>query len=146
MRRFWRIWVVWCVALVALLGCSDDDGDGGGADGVATFRFSIRHDPTGAEDFIAETSDLVVIDSCRAQLALPAENRLVHVHGPIARAEAGENLSWSWRFVPDKWHLAPFSMELCDGNPSGVESDVGYWVDTIGVFCPWNSYVAEEMP
>ena len=133
-------------ALWSLAGCSDDRGGGNDAGMMTTFRFAVRHDPTGAEDFLARTSDPVVIDSCRSQLARPVEDRLDHIHGPIARARPGENLSWSWRFVPDEWDLAAFSIELCDGNPSAVEANIDYWVDTVRVFCPWNSYVAEELP
>lgn len=138
------IWIG--LAVFALVGCSDDNGGAGDTNGMATFRFSVRHDPTGAEDFIAQTSDPAVIDSCRAQLARPEAQRLDHIHGAIARVDGGSNLFWSWRFVPGEWHLAAFSIELCDGNPSAVEADLDYWVDTLGVFCPWNSYVAEEIP
>ena len=105
-----------------------------------------RADPTGLEDFIAVTSAPAVIELARTQLTLPAEERTLHIHGPIARGDGGHNLSWGWHFAPDEWNLVQFSMELCDGVPSAVEADIEHWVDTIGVFCPWNSYVEEEMP
>ncbi len=133
------------LALFPLLGCSDDDGPGG-RNGSAIFRFGIRHDPVGVEDFIAVTSDPDVIELARAQLALLAEDRTLHIHGPIARGGGGHNLSWGWHFVPGEWGMVQISMELCDGNPSAVEADIDTWVDAIGVFCPWNSYVKEEIP
>jgi len=129
-----------------LFGCSDDENGGAADDRLATFRFSLRVDPAGAEDFIAQTRDPFVIDSCRAELSRPKENRLTHIHGVIARTNGGKNLAWSWRFVPGEWRLVDFSMELCDGLPSQVEARTGYWIDTLQVFCPWNSYVAEELP
>jgi hypothetical protein len=128
-----------------LVGCSDTDGTGARDDSV-TFRFTIRHDTTGAEDFIALTADSAVIAAARSELALAPEERMLHIHGPIERVDGGRNLSWKWRFTPGEWKLVHFSMELCDGNPSWVEAEIDYWVDTIGVFCPWNSYVEEEVP
>lgn len=135
-------------ALIAI-GCSDESGPGPGGnepDSLVAFRLSIRHDPTGTEDFIAATSDSAVIETARAQLALPAGERTLHIHGPIAKGDGGHNLTWGWHFTPGQWDLVQLSMELCDGNPSAVEAQIDYWVDTIGVFCPWNSYIEEEAP
>jgi hypothetical protein len=42
--------------------------------------------------------------------------------------------------------LTEFAIELCDGNAVLVSQDVDYWVDTVGQFCPWDSYVAREEP
>lgn len=138
-----------CLSLFLIIGCSDSGGPGPCGcepDSSVTFRFAIRHDPTGTEDFVAVTSDSAVIAIARAQLLLPPEDRTLHIHGPIARGDGGHNLSWGWHFTPDSWNLVQLSMELCDGNPSAVEADIDTWVDTIGVFCPWNSYVEEEVP
>ena len=140
-RAAWLSFLV----LISLFGCSDDDGPAGG-NGSVMFRFGIRQDDVGAEDFIAMTSDPEVIEMARAQLVLPTEERLLHIHGPIARGDGGHNLSWGWHFVPGEWDLVEISMELCDGNPSAVEADIDTWVDAIGVFCPWNSYVKQEIP
>ena len=133
------------LAFLWLFGCSDEDGPAGG-NGAVMFRFGIRQDDVGTEDFIAMTSDPEVIERSRAQLKLALEERTLHIHGPIARGDGGHNLSWGWHFVPGEWKLVEISMELCDGNPSAVEADIDTWVDAIGVFCPWNSYVKEEIP
>jgi len=42
--------------------------------------------------------------------------------------------------------LAETSIELCDGTPRMVENDIGYWVDKVGHFCPWQSYAVSELP
>ena len=44
----------------------------------------------------------------------------------------------------DEWTLTEFAIELCDGNAVLVSQDVDYWVDTVGQFCPWGSYAANE--
>ena len=33
------------------------------------------------------------------------------------------------------------SIELCDGCPSFVESDLDYWIDVVSSYCPWSSEV-----
>ena len=55
------------------------------------------------------------------------------------------NTGWSWHFTGDV-ALAELSIELCDGRPSMVEADLGYWLRTVGSFCPWGSYVYAELP
>jgi hypothetical protein len=85
-----------------------------------------------------------VIQRVRADLVLPLQDRDRHINGPIDRGDGGHNQPWTWHFVPDQWDLVELSMELCDGNPTDVENDPDYWVDTVGVFCPWSARVVEE--
>lgn len=33
------------------------------------------------------------------------------------------------------------AIELCDGLPSDVESNLDYWVDTVRYFCPWSGKI-----
>jgi hypothetical protein len=41
--------------------------------------------------------------------------------------------------------LAAVNVEVCDGLSSHVESNLSYWVDTVGTFCPWSAYVDREL-
>ena len=122
-----------------------------GCDGASTeprrsgrFLFQIRgygH----AGQFIAETSDAQVLQEVRQQLALPADRRHLHINGAIARTNSGQNLNWHWQFVPSEWRLAEISAEVCDGSPEMVEADLAYWIDRVGRFCPWQSFVFSEL-
>ena len=91
----------------------------------------------GDEDFVALTADPDVIAACAAELALPEEDRTLFPSGPIDTGDGGHNLGWSWHFVPSEWELAYASYPECDGLPSDVEADPGYWIDEVGGFCPW---------
>jgi hypothetical protein len=124
----------------AALGC---DRDGGLApDERAEFLFALR----GLEDrFVAVTSDSSVIEKARAQLQRPVAQRELFISGSIARGNGGHNLDWSWHFVPDQWDLVEVAVEVCDGTPQEVEADLDYWVDQLGRFCPYRSYVAAEL-
>ena len=55
--------------------------------------------------------------------------------------------AWSWH-VTDFVDFAEFTIELCDGWPTGVENDVNGWIqNTGGVICFWSySVVAEVLP
>jgi hypothetical protein len=104
----------------------------------------MHGDGSGEQDFRAATSDAEVIAMVRDQLVLPENERNLFIIGPIDRGNDGHNLDWNWHFVLDQWTLTEFAIELCDGNAVLVSQDVDYWVDTVGQFCPWGSYVARE--
>ena len=106
------------------------------------FEFIVPSDP--AEYFIAQTSDPDVISLIENQLLLPLEERNYHIHGPIDHGNGDHNLNWSWHFVPDQWSMVETSAEVCDGCPHMVESDLTYWIHTVGLFCPWSSKVTRE--
>lgn len=144
--------VVPCVLLViasaALFSsCSDERAPQDLAKEVG-FRFGIHFDSTGAEDFIAVTADENLIQKAREQLLLDPSQRILHIHGPIARGNGGHNLGWKWHFVPSEWALVEESVEVCDGIPSAADAWIENLPDTVDaiLFCPFASYVKEEVP
>jgi hypothetical protein len=101
----------------------------------------------GQQDFLASTRDPAVIRQARSQLQLAEGLRTRHVNGRIVFATNGGNLGWGWRFASGEWSLADVSVEVCDGRPEDIEQDMNYWLNTVGRFCPWGSYVmAETVP
>lgn len=94
---------------------------------------------------IAATSDPDLIAELLEQLSLPEEERNKHINGKIADGTSYNNQQWSWHFEPDEWALAEMSAELCDGMPIHIEENKTYWLDTVGYFCPWASYVKREI-
>lgn len=43
-----------------------------------------------------------------------------------------------------RWHLrnvrlVEATIELCDGRPSDLDSNLTYWVDTVKRYCPWGA-------
>lgn len=110
----------------------------------AYFLFGMVGDSTGAEDFVAVTSDSVVVETARQLLRLPAGERQRHAHGFIRAGSGGVNLDWNWHFIPDQWDLVEMSVEVCDGRPSFVHNYLDEWLE-LGYFCPWGSYIKEEL-
>jgi hypothetical protein len=146
MRNFGKIFLLFVFALLILLSCNGHDPIEiiDNHDHTRTFLFAIRgYGPE--ERFAAKTSDPDLLQIIDDQLSLPESKRLLHIHGTIDWGNGGHNLNWSWHFVPDEWVLAEFSIELCDGIPSYVENDLKYWIETVGSFCPWSSYVLTEL-
>jgi hypothetical protein len=136
---------VLALALVVSLGSCGDEEHTGGLQREVTFRFSMRGDTLGTEDFVAVTADETVIARARAELLLPMDQRIYHIHGVIGLGNGGHNLDWSWHFFPEQWALVEESIEVCDDKPSAVEASIGSWRDTVRIFCPLVSYVSAEV-
>lgn len=62
-------------------------------------------------------------------------------NGRVVR-ETGVNEGWSWSIDPLDFEFADVTTEVCDGNPSDVESgDL-----TSDRYCPWSARVVEIEP
>jgi hypothetical protein len=131
--------------LMMFWGCDSDNGSDKNDAGEKMYRFSMHFDQTGTEDFIAKTSDPELIDKITAELQNPPDQRFLHIHGRIDRGNNAYNLDWSWHFIPGEWDLAEMSIEVCDGTPSYVEENLDEWLSMQDAFCPWDSYVKEEV-
>lgn len=138
------------LALMVLPTCNDDDQPQ--PECSLTFTndtrfFEFAHRSSDAT-YIAWTSDTSVINDVLEQLQLPEDQRSKHINGEIERLPEGcesVNEPWSWYFPAGKWSLAEFSIEVCDGNPQYVEDNIGEFVDNVGRYCPWSSYVNREI-
>jgi hypothetical protein len=131
------------MALVLLLfsGCDDVDDAGG----EIRFLFEMQAEGLDPQPFVAVTSRPEVIAEVRAELDKTPAERNRHINGRVLRGNGGHNSPWKWHFDPDEWGLAEASIEVCDGNPTDVENDLDYWVDTVGSFCPWSARVVAEV-
>jgi len=107
------------------------------------FQFVMRHRPE--LTFRAVTSDPAVLAELEAQLALPADQRTMHLNGALARGNGGHNDPWSWHFTPGEWTLAEVSIEVCDGSPDWVEEHLEEFITQVGAYCPWGAIVDREV-
>jgi hypothetical protein len=62
-------------------------------------------------------------------------------NGRIVR-ETGVNEGWSWSLDPADFEFADLTTEVCDGEPSDVESGAL----TSDRYCPWSARVVEIEP
>lgn len=108
------------------------------------FEFSFTYHPA-SENFIVKTSDPYVIADALAELALPPADRIVMIFGPINYGNDGYNHNWNWHFKPDQWFLTGGNYEVCDGISSFIEEEPGFWIDTLGYFCPWYAHLEREI-
>lgn len=131
------------VALAALLAAGCGGGLSGPEPAAATFVIRLRDLPP-TEEFRVRSTSPEFNAQARAQLQLPVTQRQRFVAGPILAGNGGHNLNWSWHIGDPT--LVQTSIELCDGRPSMVEADLGYWLGTVKSFCPWSSYVHAELP
>jgi|AVFP01.1.fsa_nt_gi hypothetical protein len=96
--------------------------------------------------FIIRTQNANVLRMLDSLLAVPADQRNLHINGTIARGNDGYNYTWNWHFVDHQWALTEISIELCDAMPSYVEANLDYFIDELdGNFCPWGTEFDREM-
>lgn len=106
---------------------------------------SMRPDP--AQEFVIEVEGerfRLRTSNLATATALDARRRagtLGVVAGRIVRGDGGFNAPWSWHLDPLSIEVPQVSIELCDGRPSMVQGDLDYWVDTVGMYCPWAARV-----
>jgi hypothetical protein len=62
-------------------------------------------------------------------------------NGRIVR-DTGVNEGWSWSLDPTDFEFADLTTEVCDGEPSDVESGAL----TSDRYCPWSARVVEIEP
>jgi len=112
----------------------------------AIFKIALQNFPI-SEEYIyyVKTTDNNLIESSRQQLLLPIENRNLHINGQLEYTNGGFNQNWNWHILPDQWTLAEMSIEVCDGLPYNIENNPEYWIDNVGSFCAWSSYIYEEI-
>lgn len=48
---------------------------------------------------------------------------------------------WSWHMDPSSIVMAELAMEVCDGHPIYVEDNLDYWLQSVGIYCPWNATI-----
>jgi len=46
---------------------------------------------------------------------------------------------------PADIEMAEFTIELCDGRPSIVESNLDEWIEVVGRFCPWGARLVSTL-
>ena len=145
-QRAWIWGLVLIISPFIIINCDDESSLQNDSEEV-WFRFGMRDDATGSEDFIAVTADDEVIALARGELMLSVTERVYHIHGLVTFGNGGHNLGWEWHFIPSEWQLVEESMELCDTNPNAVISWLESMPDTITSIpiCPLASYLKAEV-
>jgi hypothetical protein len=145
-RSLIGLWVLLVIVVSLFASRCDHQNELDSHDGRVGFRFGMRGDTGGDEDFIAVTSDDGIIAAARGQLPLPISERTLHIHGPVTSGNGGYNLDWTWHFVPEDWVLVEESVEVCDVAPSAIGALLEGLPDTLSIIqaCPLNSYVKSE--
>jgi hypothetical protein len=66
------------------------------------------------------------------------------VHGELARGTGGFNTEFSGHLKPATVTFVDVAMELCDGRPSYVESELEYYLESVKFYCPWGVTIIAE--
>ena len=132
-----RAAAVIAVAL-ALVGCAAPDGESA-TPRAPTAGIVVTFEVNEGERFrvlLTDPADQAIAN----QLLVGAEGPDIP-NGRIVR-ETGVNEGWSWSLDPDDFEFADLTTEVCDGEPSDVESGAL----TSERYCPWSARVVEIQP
>jgi len=125
-------------AALALVGCAGPDG-GSPASPVPAAGIVVTFEVNEGERFRVLLTD-PVDQAIANQLLVGAEGPDIP-NGRIVR-DTGVNEGWSWSLDPDDFEFADLTTEVCDGEPSDVESGAL----TSDRYCPWSARVVEIEP
>jgi hypothetical protein len=83
----------------------------------------------------------------RAYLGRPEDIRAVREaigRGERAGIPTGRIYRGTRENTGHRWHLrnvilVEATIELCDGRPSDLDGNLGYWVGTVKRYCPWGA-------
>jgi len=95
------------------------------------------------ERFKVLVTDPVTAGELRKMLRGEKEGIIV---GELRSGDGGFNKPWNWHLDPATVSVAEVTIELCDGTPSFVESELSYWLDVVKRYCPWGGKVVAEEP
>jgi len=124
--------VLACVLAAAAGACDDAVGPS-----EALFAVSVS-----GETFRVRATDPLAIAALQARLSA-GETGVVN--GRLVAGDGGFNQPWNWHLDPATVEVPDLTVELCDGRPSMVEADLGYWIGTVGQFCPWGALVVSRL-
>lgn len=105
---------------------------------VSTVQSKLFTVDVGGEKFRVQATDSEAVQQLTDNYN--GKNNM-HVTGRLLPGDGGFNQPYSWHLDPASVRMAEVSVELCDGLPSTVQSDLQYWLGTVGFYCPWASRV-----
>lgn len=104
--------------------------------GAATFDVEVS-----SEVFTVRVATEAQANELRARLRTGARGV---ISGSLARGDGGFNAPWLWHMTLESVHAPDVAIELCDGRPSMVDADIGYWMGSVKQYCPWAARVVRE--
>ena len=113
------------------------------------FRLGCGHGNWQDTAIVAATNDSSLIAAFEREVAKPFDERQL-INGPIAHGDGGHNANadhrFAWHYLPNQWELVDRAIEVCSGCPyTDLDADPVYWVDTLGLFCPWSARPVREI-
>jgi hypothetical protein len=99
--------------------------------------------------FIVATSNPQLIATAAADLQKPILERHI-IFGLLRPGSAGYNHNgyhwFRWHLEENTWQLTDATAEWYDGLPhTDVDRHYHYWMDTVGQFTNWHSYLKKEL-
>ena len=76
----------------------------------------------------------------RAKQLLSTGTRQIPIFGTLLDGRDSDP-QWTWHPDPQNVSFADAAIEVCDGLPSYVEANKTYWLQTVGMYCPWSAVV-----
>ena len=107
-------------------------------------RESLRGGVLATFQVIDEQFEVWVANAATIQQLFDVQSGASTANIPVGRilpgpGQAAHNAPWNWHLDPQEIQMAEVAIEVCDARPSYVEENVGYFVETLGSYCPWSA-------
>lgn len=106
-------------------------------------RGSVFEVRVGNESFRVQVTSAPTIAAMRARMQSGTLGVLI---GSLAAGDGGVNAPYGWHLDPETVAVADVAVEVCDGRPSDVQGNLGYWLGTVRSYCPWGARIVSELP
>lgn len=98
----------------------------------------VTFDVVGEEYSIFITNNQTIEDVFAVQRG---ESQATIPNGLLVEGAVFYNEPWSWHIDSEDIEMAEMTIELYDGLPSFVESELEYWLETVHRYAPWSAAI-----
>jgi len=120
------------LAMLAMACASDPTA----SSGVQDYEIDVS-----GERFIVRTGNTTTIQALDRRLA---SRQVGVITGDVGAGDGGFNAPGHWYLTPTSVQVVDAAIELCDGRPSHIESDVAGWIRRVKQYCPWTAVVVRR--
>lgn len=111
---------------------------------AAYFEF-VHQGGDGVSSFVFKVEDPALIQTLRNIVSGKDKSSPAQVMGRVVAGKENYNPKWTFHLDPQQTTLFEMTTEVCDATAPYVQANLGDWIQSVGIWCPWGSRVVREV-